>query len=352
MTLRMIGVEESSINVTPAEIQERLTEFLRRETGEKLVLTEPRSLAGGASRAAWAFDVESTNTEIAGRYVLRLDLGGEIYDTALSRAEEFCVIDAAHGSGVLVPRVFWHSSDPDVLERDFLVMERIDGETIGRKIVARPDLEKCRAKLPAKMGRELARIHAIDPKPLDFLMRPASGESPATAALERARKELDRVRGSHAALEIGLAWLLENAPSCGSPVVVHGDFRLGNVVVDETGLRAILDWEFSSIGDPHEDLAWPFVRDWRFGVDQNRFAGITDGEDFLESYEAESGRSVDRNALSYWEIVGNFRWALGCLTQARRHLSGESRSVELASLGRRSAEMALEMFERIAEFEM
>ena len=131
-------------------------------------------------------------------------------------------------------------------------------------------------------------------------------------------------------------------------MLVHGDFRLGNLVVGPEGLRAILDWEFACAGDPHEDLAWPFVRDWRFGRDDLRFGGLSDGEDFLAAYEEGSGRRVEREKLLFWETLGNFRWALGCRTQARRHLSGVEPSVELASLGRRACEMELETLDLIA----
>lgn len=174
---------------------------------------------------------------------------------------------------------------------------------------------------------------------------------PARAVLERAQEEVDRVGGARPGLEAGLRWLLRNAPSSSDLVFVHGDFRLGNMIVGPEGLRAVIDWEFAAVGDPHEDLAWPFVRDWRFGRDELRFAGISGGEDFLAAYEEASGRRVERGPLRYWEALGNFRWALGCLTQAHRHLSGAERSVELASLGRRSCEMELEMLGLIAEID-
>jgi aminoglycoside phosphotransferase (APT) family kinase protein len=250
---------------------------------------------------------------------------------------------------VPAPRAFWSSRGPGALGRGFLILERIEGETIGRRILKRPELTAARAAQPAQLGRALARIHALDPAPLAFLPRPEPGRSAAAAALARARAELDRIGGSYPALEAGWRWLLDHAPAGGELALVHGDFRLGNVVVGPEGLRGVLDWEFAAVSDPHEDLAWPFVRDWRFGNDALRFAGLSDGEDFLSAYEKERGARVDRGRLRYWEALGNFRWALGCHTQAYRHRSGEEPSVELASLGRRGAEMELEMLDRIAE---
>ena len=254
-----------------------------------------------------------------------------------------------------MPEPLWASSDPRVLERDFLILSRVEGETIGRRIVQIPELSKARMLLPRQMGKALARIHALDPAPLEFLPRPdASGaasalKAPAATVLERSRMEMEKIGGAHPGLEAGFKWFEAKVPDCSESVLVHGDFRLGNMIIGPEGLRAVLDWEFASVGDPHEDLAWPFVRDWRFGMDALRFAGISDGGDFLQAYEEESGRHVDPRRLRYWEALGNFRWALGCLTQAHRHLSSVEPSVELASLGRRSAEMELEMLDLISE---
>jgi aminoglycoside phosphotransferase (APT) family kinase protein len=329
----------------------RLEAFLARETRGAARVEGVRALAGGASRAAIAFDATLEARPRAGRFccVLRLDLGGKIYESSLERADESRVIARALAGGVPVPEPLWASADAAVLGRPFLILERIEGETIGRRIVQLPELAEARKVLPRQMGVALARIHALDPAGLEFLPRPRAGSSPAAGVIERCREELDRVGGAHPGLEAGLCWLRDNAPASSRTALVHGDFRLGNMIVGPEGLRAVLDWEFASVGDPHEDIAWPFVRDWRFGEDSRRFAGISDGSEFLAAYEGAGGCRVDRRSLRYWEAMGNFRWALGCLTQARRHLSGAEASVELASLGRRSAEMELEMLDLIAD---
>ena len=118
-------------------------------------------------------------------------------------------------------------------------------------------------------------------------------------------------------------------------------------MVGPDGLRGVFDWEFAHIGDPAEELAWPCVRSWRFGQDAKRMGGVGSFEEFLEAYLQAGGRSVDPYVVDYWEILGNFRWAVGCISQAYRHLSGQAPSVELASLGRRTAEMELELLDLI-----
>ncbi len=334
-------------------IAARLAPFLAERTGGAVEVNGLRLLAGGASRAAIAFDLRVLDGPEAGEHplVLRLDLGGKIFEGSLDRVAEFAVLAHARTGCVPVPRVRWASGDTAVLGRPFLIMDRVEGETVGRRIVSQAELAEARAALPAQMGRALARIHALEPAGLDFLAHPEASEGPARRALKASRAELEKIGGAHPTLEAGLAWLEAHAPSCPQPVLVHGDFRLGNMVVGPEGLRAVLDWEFTCLGDPHEDLAWPFVRDWRFGNDRLRFGGISDGADFLAAYVEAGGPPVDRARMAYWELMGNFRWALGCLTQAHRHRSGSEPSVELASLGRRSAEMELEMLDRIAAIE-
>jgi hypothetical protein len=133
--------------------------------------------------------------------------------------------------------------------------------------------------------------------------------------------------------------------------VSHGDFRIGNLMVDEQGIAAVLDWEFAKVSDPLEDLAWPLVRSWRFGADELRLGGIGDAEPYLGRYEELTGLAVPRDELDAWEVLGSCKWAVGALNQARRHLSGEERSVELAILGRLSVEMEWEVLDLIRRIE-
>jgi aminoglycoside phosphotransferase (APT) family kinase protein len=125
--------------------------------------------------------------------------------------------------------------------------------------------------------------------------------------------------------------------------VVHGDFRIGNLIVGERGLVGVLDWELAHAGDPVEDLAWPLVRAWRFGADELALGGIGRTEPYLERYVALTGRDVDPEQLRWWELAGNVRWAIGQLIQSRRHLDGHEPSVELAVLGRLAAEVEHEV---------
>ena len=159
--------------------------------------------------------------------------------------------------------------------------------------------------------------------------------------------ELDSVDEPHPAIEYGLAWVRERLEVRREPTFVHGDFRIGNVAVDGSGLVAVLDWEFAHVADPVEDVAWPLVRAWRFGADDRRLGGVGEVEPYLERYNTATGRDLTLEELYVWEVLGNVKWAIGCLTQSRRHLNGQERSVEYAVLGRLAAEMEYELLDLI-----
>ena len=282
-------------------------------------------LAGGASKEAWAVDL-TDGTQL----LVRRAAVGVIHRDTLTLEQEFRVLEAAVAAGVAAPRPVEYLGDVDGHEA--FAMERVDGETIGRRIVRDPP-----EGLGEELAEQLARIHAIEP--LDFL--------PRGDVITRFYEELDSVGEPHPAIEYGLAWVRERLPAAKELTFCHGDFRIGNFAVDSDGLVAVLDWEFAHVGDPVEDVAWPIVRAWRFGVDAKRLGGVGEVEPYLERYNELTGRDVTPEDLDVWEVLGNVKWAVGCLTQCRRHLNGQDRSVEYAVLGRMAAEMEYELLDLI-----
>ena len=285
-------------------------------------------LPGGASKEAWAVEVDGREL------LLRRAGGGVIHQMTLTLEQEFEVLRAAHEAGVRVPEPVRYY--PDLGGREAFSMERVHGETIGRRIVRDPP-----AGLPEQMAEELARIHAIPRDRLPFLA--------ADDPVGRMRAELDTVDEPHPAIELGLTWVDERLARRRAPTFAHGDWRIGNLVVSPHGLEYVLDWEFAHVGDPAEDVAWPLVRAWRFGADDRRLGGVGDVEPYLERYNELTGQDVSLEELDVWEVLGNAKWAIGCLTQARRHLDGRDRSVEYAVLGRIAAEMEYELLDLVEQ---
>lgn len=294
-------------------------------------------IPGGASKEAWSVDVETPSGKLA--LLVRRAGGGVIHSDTLSLEHEHAVVAAAHAAGVRAPKTYGYL--PDLLGREAFVMERLHGEGIGRRVVTRPELAAARAKLPAQMADELVKIHAMAAGTLPFL--PGGAGTGAERVIARLYHELDALDEPHPAIEYGLRWLRDHPARARGDVVVHGDFRIGNLLIADEGITGVLDWEFCHRGDPVEDLAWPLVRAWRFGVDAMRLGGVGPIDEYLERYNDATGRGVDRESLFFWEVMGNVKWAVGSLTQARRHLSGKERSVELATLGRLAAEVEYEI---------
>jgi aminoglycoside phosphotransferase (APT) family kinase protein len=295
-------------------------------------------LAGGASKEAWSFDFETNDAKL--ELILRRAGGGAMNLEQLTLAQEFRVIEAAFKAGVTVPEPLAYL--PDAFGREAFVSRRVRGEAVGRRVVSKPELEAARATLPKRMAEELAKIHGIPVLSFEFLPG-NSHQSGAQHCLDRLYAELDSVNEPHPAIELALAWLRDHEPSSHGHVLLHGDFRIGNLMLEPSGLSAVLDWEFAHIGDPAEDLAWTLIRAWRFGQDQKRLGGIGDVTPYLDHYNALTGRNISLETLFYWEVMGNAKWAVGALTQAKRHLDGHERNVELAVLGRLSGEMELEL---------
>ena len=316
--------------------QDRLAAAAGRHLGRPVRVEDLRRLSGGASRETWSFDAV---TDDGGRdaLVLRRDPAG--YLGWSERTVEFDLLRRAHDGGVAVPRVRFLLEDSDDLGSGF-VMERVEGETIARKILRDDDYATARPRLARQCGEQAARIHAVDPAVLPQLpVEQADGQ------LARYRQFLDDFGEPHPAFELGMRWLTDRVPPAREARLVHGDFRNGNLVVGPDGLRAVLDWELAHLGDPVEDLGWLCVKSWRFGVSDQRVGGFGTVDELIAGYRGTGGDDVDPETLAWWEMFGTLKWGVICQVQAAAHLTGTVRSVELAALGRRVAEMEWDVLE-------
>jgi aminoglycoside phosphotransferase (APT) family kinase protein len=279
-------------------------------------------LSGGASRASYAFEAGGA------AFVLRLGTPGGLAGGA-PVTREALLMRAAAAAGVPTPEVVASGGADGVFGADFVIMRRVAGETIPRRILRDDAYARVRAGLAGQCGTVLAAVHQI---PVDAVAGLEGGDP-----LEVWPALLDATGEPHPVLELALRRLALDRPPAGRTAVVHGDFRNGNLIVGADGIRAVLDWELSHLGDPLEDLGWLCVKAWRFGSDLP-VGGFGDYDALIAGYEAAGGDPVDRAALAWWEILGVVKWGILCVMQARRHLSGGERSVELAALGRRVAE--------------
>ncbi|MDX6581554.1 MAG: hypothetical protein QOI10_738 [Solirubrobacterales bacterium] len=308
----------------PAAVREVLAEA-GRDPGE----VELSAIEGGASRQT--FLVQAGGEPV---YVLRREPAAGMSFASLEL--ELRAIAAADLAGVAVaPTVAAEPAGGRFGAGAGYLMEFVAGTSVAPRVLRRDELATARERLPGQLAAALAQIHSVDAGAVEGL---AGGTDPASEACELWEAALDDVGEPLPGVEAGLRWLRLHSPPPVDPALVHGDFRLGNLIVDERGLAAVIDWELCHAGDPAEDLAWLTIRSWRFGNDELPVAGLGEMEPFLQAYEAAGGSRPDAERLRWWEAMGNVKWAVICARQAHDHLTGARPSAELASLGRRICE--------------
>jgi aminoglycoside phosphotransferase (APT) family kinase protein len=320
---------------------ERLAAVVAAGLGAGTVeIRDLRKLTGGASRETWSFD--AVNGETVEPLILRRAPAGAL--TAKSSGElmmlEAAAMREAARVGVPEPELIAADGDPAVLGAPFIVMRRVAGETIARRILRDDAYADARRRLASQCGEILGALHSMNPDAL----AEAAIDDPLTAL----REMFETTAVVSPTLELAVRWLSTHRPGTTRTVVVHGDFRLGNLIVDEAGVAAVLDWELVHLGDPMEDLGWLCVRAWRFGG-EGPVAGTGSYDELFESYEKASGYPVDPAVAKWWELYGTVRWGVICTLQAHRHLSGAERSVELAAIGRRICEQEYDALNLLEE---
>jgi aminoglycoside phosphotransferase (APT) family kinase protein len=331
---------------TPTEAENVASVLARaagRHFGGEVRIEALKRESGGASRQTWSFDAVTD-----GRHhglILRRDppLQAKVDPermTSLDRATEFRVLRAAYRAGVRAPEPLFELSAEDGLGEAY-VMRRIAGTAIARKLLRDPPYAAARRRITSQLGDILARIHATDTATL-----PPLACRQAVDQIAGLRRTLDLLSQPQPVFELALSWLdRRKPPPAPKPVLVHGDYRTGNYLADESGVTAILDWEGAHLGDPVEDLGWLCVKSWRFGAVDKPAAGFGSREELWRAYEAAGGGKVDAARAHWWEVLGTARWGIICHNQAWRHLSGSIKSMELASIGRRAVETEVDLLQ-------
>jgi aminoglycoside phosphotransferase (APT) family kinase protein len=292
-------------------------------------------LSGGASQETWAFDVLDPNNQSQRLILRRCPIEGPRNDEAIGLAMEARLLQSATQASVLVPPVV-HVCTPDDGLGDALIMGFVRGETLARKILRDAKYEIARTGLASQCGTALAKIHSM-PK-IDAL--------PVSNGLDQLARYRDIFRGfnvNRPVIELAFTWLAAAAPNPIDLTLVHGDFRNGNVIVGEDGLRAVLDWELAHIGDPREDLGWICVNSWRFGQSHKPVGGFGDLDAMLGAYVAAGGQRFDVSDIKWFQALGSLKWAIMCLIMYQAFEIGADPSIERAMIGRRTSEAEIDL---------
>ncbi|MET4430275.1 phosphotransferase family protein [Mycolicibacterium sp. 624] len=318
--------------MSPEELARTLAAVLAPSLGEARV-DNLRVLTGGASRATWAFDAATGSGSRP--LILRIGPPDELH---AGMELEAAALTRAGAEGAPVPTVLVASNSDAALGNPFLVCDFIGGETIVRRIQRAID-DASRDSLLTQCADALAAIHRADPNGIGLT---------AADPLQEWHAQLDEMGDTTATFEWAFRWLAANRPPASPKVLVHGDFRMGNLIIDTDArparLAAVLDWELTHSGEVYEDLAWFCIRAWRFGAPRSLGAGgLGSIENLLRAYEAASGSTLDRAAMHWWMVLSTLRWGVICRYQAQRHLLGQTPSVELAAIGRRVCETEFDL---------
>jgi aminoglycoside phosphotransferase (APT) family kinase protein len=313
------------------ELRAPLEAWLGEIAGAPVKVDALERAPGGASKENFFFALAQPSG--TSQMLLRLDPGESIVET--HRLREFQVLRAVEGAAP-VPRV--HAVDPDGvrLGRPSLVMARVQGRTqpeagsrpSGVGIGFEPTL---RATLADDFLAALVGIHAVDWRARDL----GAFDVPRAGTREAAGWSLawwERVYAEDAVeaqpvIALGAEWLRANLPDAERIAIVHGDYRSGNFLYDDTGrITAILDWELAHLGDPHEDLGW-VVNDLfsvRDTADGRLACGLLPREEMLARYEAAVGWKIDHTRLRFYEIFNNYKLAVCAHTTALRIARGRA----------------------------
>ena len=332
-----------------AQLQIVLQERAEEVYGASAEVKELTRLSTGASREAWSFDVVyegETTSLILKRDPILFDDNGKIILPAddakhSNRITEGKLFELGRKHGVIAPEVPFFIESDDRTTQGF-VSVKVEGETLGRRILRDDKFAEARAKLAHQCGFAAARIHNI---PIDEM--PEVYSMNVEENIEHQRGLLDSVDHPYPGFEFALRWLQERKELAGNQTaVVHGDYRLGNILVGPDGLRGVLDWEIAHIGNPIMDLGWICLPAWRYGH-RKPVGGFGEYEQLLEGYKEGGGADITIESIQYWEVFGALRWGVMCINMGFSHINGPHHSLEKAAIGRRTAETEYDLLKLI-----
>ncbi len=316
-------------------MEDSLVRYLapRLDRAQDVAISNLFRIPGGASRETWTFDASWADggESRSAAFILRKDPPASLVES--ERELEYAFYQAFADSGVPVPRMRWLEPDPAHLGAPFFIMERITKGEANTRTILSPEFAPYHAHIARRMYEVLAEIHRFDwrDSPITKVIAPPAPE-------ECWKRELGYWEGMINANEMtpqpvaraAIRWLRANPPPPPERVtVVHGDYRVGNFLYTRDEIHGVLDWEMAHLGDPLEDFAWSYMEMWEWARNGLK-GGIVTAEDGIRMYEEASGRTVDRDALHWWDVFSGVKAQGIWLTGARSFQEGRTNELILA----------------------
>lgn len=282
-----------------------------------------KKMSGGAIQENWLLQDQAFSL------VLRKNAESGVAVSS-DREQEYLLLERLYQFGIKVPQPFYFEKASNLLNSDFFIMNKIEGITEGHKLVRISDDEK-RKRIIQDIGTQLALIHAIQAdEPLERLFKKPNKDNYLETKLDTFIQQLDALQRDRPVLEYAIQWMKKNLPKLDDLVLVHGDFRTGNIMVEDDHVSGILDWEFTQWGDRREDLAWFTAKCWRFGQDKNVAGGIGSYKDFMTAYAEQAEIYIPEFEMKFWHVLSHVRWAIIAMQQSNRNDDMQKPSLELA----------------------
>lgn len=292
------------------ELRQTLVRYLADKRGRAVSVSNLRRQSEGSSRENWTFDAVSDDGVVE-PLLLRRDPTATVVST--SRRAEFDLLRALEQTAFPAPGVRWLDECGTEFVRPAMIAERCEG--VAHRAVLR-DADPLRLgvtgqlHLAMRLSEVLADLHRIDigSSGIDVILGGQRGIAAEIGEWSSRLQALAAQVRIPIELHLAIAWLEDHIPlPSGPPVLVHGDFRPANVLVEDGKFNTLLDWELARIGDRLDDLGWYTAPLYRA---EHEISGLWRTEDFLNTYERYSGVHVVRSSLHFWQVLAMARLAI------------------------------------------
>ncbi|MBH67817.1 MAG: phosphotransferase family protein [Rhodospirillaceae bacterium] len=327
-----------------------VAEWLKNQTDAiETNILKIKPLYGGASMETWLISADFNGGSFDGiiDLILRTDPDAAL-PQSIGALREFQVLQIVNSENIITPKPLFVDSEGILCGKPAFFMTSISGNpAVQTDNILFKDPKSIPTSFTKTIGRQLARIHNIDPAKTLINLLHSRGQQPR---IEYFWEQLDQIPFSLPTIEWAIRWLNMNLSETNAPTLCHGDFRSSNIMRDNQTLTGIIDWEFAHYGNPLEDLGWFCARCWRYGNDTKRAGGVGELKDLMAGYEEEAHNTIDWSLLPYWEVNATVHWSIIAHQQGLRYCNDSKKSLELVLTGEKAAEIEYDLLEQIRNF--